>query len=257
MNVLFLDIETAPILGYVWSMWQQNVGLNQIKSDWYIISWAAKWLGKNKIIYKDQRRSKKIEDDKKLLKGIWLLLDKADIVVTQNGKKFDIKKLNARFVINGFKPPSSFRQIDTLQIAKKYFAFTSNKLEYMSDKLCTNKKMKTKKFQGFELWKECLSGNIEAWREMELYNRQDVIALEELYNKLIPWDNSINFNVYSEDFEDVCKCTNSLIVKNGYIYTDTGKYQRYRCNNCGSETRGKENILSKTKRSSLRRRVQR
>jgi hypothetical protein len=254
-KVLILDIETAPIIGYVWGIWDQNVGLNQIKSDWHLLSFSAKWLGDppNKTIYMDQRNSKNIEDDRKLLDKIWELLDSCDILLTQNGKKFDHKKINARFVLNGMQPPSSYKHIDTLVIAKKHFGFTSNKLEYMSDKLCVKYKKQTKrKFAGFELWKECLSGNKEAWNEMEKYNKYDVLSLEELYHKLIPWDNSIDFNLYTDSLDITCKCGATNFKKCGFGYTSVGKFQRFRCNDCGAETRSRENLLSKEKKQTIR-----
>ena len=97
------------------------------------------------------------------------------------------------------QPPSNFKQIDTLKLARKHFALTSNKLAYMTDKLCTKyKKLTHHKFEGFELWKECLDGNLKAWKEMEKYNKHDVLALEELYTKLIPWDSSVNFTLYGD-----------------------------------------------------------
>lgn len=254
-KILLCDIETAPILAHVWKIWDENIGLNQIESDWYVLSWSAKWLGdtSNKVMYADSRNNKNLEDDSKLLKGIWELLDEADIVITQNGKSFDHKKLNARFILNGFKPPSSFKYIDTFLLAKKHFGFTSNKLEYMSDKLCKKyKKLKHTKFAGFEMWKECLAGNKEAWKEMEKYNKYDVLALEELYTKLIPWDNTINFNLYHEDTTNKCTCGSTEFIKYGYAYTASGKFQRYQCKSCGSETRNKENLFSKDKKKSLR-----
>lgn len=254
-KVLIYDIETAPIMAYVWRLWDQNVGLNQIESDWYILSWSAKWLDdpEDKVMYMDQRDEKNIENDKKLLKGIWDLLDEADIVITQNGKKFDQKKLNARFILNGFQPPSSYKHIDTKQVASKHFGFTSKRLEYMSDKLCpTYQKQKHQKFPGFEMWSECIKGNIEAWKEMEEYNRYDVLSLEELYKKLIPWDNSINFSLYHDKDEHICKCGHDKFSKNGFYYTSSGKYQKYKCKACGHETRDKVNLFSKAKRKSLR-----
>lgn len=251
-NVLFLDIETAPILGYVWSLWEQNVAINQIKHDWFILSWAAKWQGSKAMLYSDQRNSKDIEDDRKLIKPLWKLLDQADIIVTQNGKKFDAKKINARFIMNGMKPPSNYRHIDTLVLAKKYFAFTSNKLEYMTEKLCVKyKKLKHAKFQGFELWKECLAGNAAAWREMEKYNKNDVLALEELYDKLAPWDTSVSFNVYHGHEHFTCQCGHPAFIRYGYRYTNAGKYQRYKCKRCGAMYHRKENKLTKPKRESL------
>ena len=257
-KILLIDIETAPILGYVWGLWENNVGLNQIKSDWYVLSWAAKWLDDPKVLYADLRGSKNLENDKSLLQSIWRLLDDCDILITQNGKAFDTKKLNARFVLNGMKPPSSYRQIDTLLLAKKHFAFTSNKLEYMSDKLCTKyKKQVNRKFDGFRLWSECLKNNKEAWKEMEKYNRYDVLALEELYKKLQPWDNAINFDIYSDGIVEACNCGSLELVKNGFCYTASGRYQRYQCAKCGAETKGSKNLLSKEKKASLRRGVSR
>lgn len=254
-KVLILDIETAPMLGYVWSLWENNVALNQLHTDWYILSWSAKWLGaqEDDVMYLDQRNAKNIEDDSKILKVIWDLLDEADIILTQNGKKFDEKKLNSRFIQHGFPPPSSYRHIDTVQIAKSKFGFTSNKLEYMTDKLCTKyKKSKHAKFSGFELWKQCLAGNIEAWQEMEEYNKYDVLSLEELYLKLAPWDKSINLNVYSSDYIHRCTCGSSELRPAGFHYTNRGKYKKSVCTTCGKEHRDTENLLSKDKRKSLK-----
>lgn len=252
-RVLFLDIETAPILGYVWSLWQQNVALNQIKQDWFVISWAAKWLDEKEVLYQDQRNKRYIENDKAILKILWNLLDEADIVVTQNGVQFDAKKINARFILNKLKPPSSYRHIDTKILAKRHFAFTSNKLEYLTDKLCTKyKKLKHKKFPGFELWRECLAGNLEAWAELETYNKHDVLSLEELYKELSPWDTKINFNVYHDSEETVCQCGHPVMIKYGYAYTNSGKFQRYRCKQCGADYRGKTNLLSKMKIKELK-----
>lgn len=253
-RVLFYDIETAPIIAYAWALFDQNIALNQIHTDWHVISWAAKWMGEEKIHYMDQRGVKNIEDDGRILKGIWKLLDEADVVVTQNGKRFDQKKLYARFILNGMKPPSPSKHIDTLQIAKKHFAFTSNKLEYMSDKLCAkNKKLKTKEFVGFELWKECLAGNKKAWRELELYNRGDVLALEELYEKLIPWDKGVDFNLYRDGNTFACKCGSVNYQKRGFALTSTGKHQIHQCNDCGAYFRDQANILQPQKRRSLKR----
>lgn len=253
-KVLLLDIETSPIISYTWGLWDQNVALNQIKEDWYILSWGAKWLHSPKIMYHDNRHSKTLSDDSKLLLSMWKLLDEADIVITQNGKSFDIKKLNARFVINGMKPPSSFKQIDTLEIAKRVFGFTSNKLEYMADKLNTKyKKLKHEEFAGFEMWKECLKGNLKAWKAMEKYNKYDVLSLEELYTKLIPWDSRINMALYYDRSMAVCTCGSQRFYNKGFKFTQTGKYKRLICKECGKETRCSENLLSKEKRKSLHR----
>lgn len=256
-KVLLFDIETAPLLAHVWGLWDNNVGLNQVVKDWHCLSWSAKWLDDSpkKIMYDDQRKEKDVSDDKRLLILIRDLLDEADVVITQNGKKFDQRKLNARFVQNKITPPGSFKHIDTMLIAKKHFDFPSYKLEYMTSILCKKyKKLKHKRFPGHEMWTECLKGNQSAWKEMEKYNKHDVLALEELYHALIPYDSAVNFNLYHEDLENTCKCGNTHFAKNGFYYTNVGKFQKYRCNNkdCGNETRDRENLLSPEKRKSLR-----
>jgi len=254
-KVLLFDIETAPIIAHVWSLWENNVSLNQIVEDWHVLSWSAKWLDDppSKVMYADQRNAKDVTDDKKLLEGIWKLIDEADVLITQNGKSFDTKKLNARFVLKGFKPPGSVKHIDTKIIASRVFGFTSNKLEYMTDKLCTTyKKLKHKKFPGHEMWTQCLAGNLEAWKEMEIYNKYDVLSLEELYHILIPWDNSLNFNLYHDEEDHVCKCGSTTFIKNGFYYTGSGKFQKHKCKSCGTEHRDKQNLFTKEKRASLK-----
>jgi uncharacterized protein YprB with RNaseH-like and TPR domain len=125
---------------------------------------------------------------RKILRDLWKLLDEADIVITQNGKNFDTPKLNARFIEHGMKPPSPYKHLDTYQIARSAAKFTSNKLEYLTEKLCTKyKKLKHEKFPGFALWAECLKGNVAAWNEMRRYNKHDVLATEELYMKIRAW----------------------------------------------------------------------
>lgn len=251
-KILYLDIETAPIIAHVWALFDQNVGLNQIEKDWSILSWAAKWHHEDKIMYQDVRKEKDVNNDKKILEGIWKLLDEADIVVGHNSKRFDIKKLNARFVINGMKPPSSYKQIDTLTIAKKHFAMTSNKLEYLSTKLKVKyKKMKSKEFPGHSLWTQCLAHNKAAWKEMEAYNKHDVLALVGVYEKLQAWDNSINFQLYTDDLHPVCNCGGESFLKRGFVYSAAGKFQRLRCNSCGKEMKVKENLMSTEKKKSL------
>lgn len=253
-RILLLDIETSPILAHVWKLFDNNVALNQIVRDTCVISWAAKWLGERKVFQQDQRDAKSLENDKALLKPLWRLLDEADIIVTQNGKQFDIKRLNARFVLHGYKPPSPVKHVDTLEIAKRKFGFTSNKLEYMTNLLNRKyKKLKHEKFSGFELWSECLKGNRAAWREMAKYNRYDVLALEELYLKLRPWDDKHpNPNAYHDGEAHVCRCGSENVERRGYHRTTKGKYQRYQCLDCGAWSHGGPNLFDKEKRASLR-----
>lgn len=255
-RVLLLDIETAPILGAVWKIWKENIGLEQIEGDWYILSFCAKWLGskRSEVIYHDSASNPNREDDTELLKKLWTLLDQADVVVAHNGRRFDVRKINTRLVTRCFAPPSPFVIVDTLEIAKRHFSFTSNKLQYLSDRLCASKKRLHGQFPGYLLWKECLRGNPKAWAEMRRYNIQDVISLEELYLKLRPWmvghPNLGNFG--GDTSATTCpKCGSTHIHKRGSYYTQVGVYQRYRCTTCGGWSRGRKQIGSRKHRDNL------
>jgi hypothetical protein len=255
-KTLILDIETAPILANVWRTWKENVGLNQIRHDWYILSFSAKWLhqrGRKHVMYFDQSQAANIEDDTGLMQKLWELLDEADFVVAHNGRKFDLKKINARFIIRGFLPPSPYQIIDTLDIAKGNFAFTSNRLAYLTDTLCTEKKLAHAKFPGFDLWKECLAGNPAAWREMKAYNIQDVMSLEELYLKLRAWDTKHpSVTAIDEPAVTACpKCGSHNVIQKGYRHTQVGKYARFCCNDCGGWSRGRTMLNTKDVRSNL------
>jgi RNase_H superfamily len=249
-KILTLDIETAPLKVYAWGLWDQNTGVNQIDTEWSILAVCAKWLGKPPM-YADCRGEPL--KDLALLEWTHSLLDDADIVVTQNGLGFDIKKLNARFIAEGFDPYSPVRHIDTKLVAKKHFGFTSNRLEWMGKNIAGQKKSDHKKFPGFELWSECLKDNLAAWKEMEKYNKQDVISTEALYLKMRPWiEGHPNLAAYhGEEIHRCPKCDSSDLQHRGFATTQFGRYQRYQCLECGGWSRGGRTLLAATKKKSL------
>lgn len=254
-KVLIFDIESLPMTVFAWGTFDQNIGLDMIKEDWSILSFSAKWLGapESEVMYHDTQHEKNVRDDSKLLKIIHSLLDEADVTITQNGIRFDLRKLQSRFIANGMKPPSSFRNIDTLRIAKRHFGFTSNKLAYMTELLNTKyKKLDHSEFAGFKLWKECMNGNPKAFESMKKYNIYDTLALEELYLKMAPWDRTINFGLFTEETEDRCSCGSLDLKQKGHTYTNSAKYERFICQDCGKEYRGAKSVLSKVNKGKLR-----
>jgi hypothetical protein len=255
-RILTIDIETAPVRAAVWGLWDQNVGLNQIEADWSILSYSAKWLGEDGVYYEDTFNQRDQRNDRKLCKGIWKLLDKADIVIGQNHERFDVKKLNSRFIAHGMPPPSPFRCVDTLKVAKRHFGFTSNKLEYMTERLCTKyKKLKHGRYPGYELWAAFLARDVGAQIEMREYNEQDVRATEELYLIMRPWiKGHPNVNLYTQGLIGSLACPNcgsNDLRKKGYRYTQLGKYQRYLCNHCGAWPHGRKALITKEDRENL------
>ena len=251
LKVLILDIENAPMTAYVWGLWQQNIspGMRIEGNRSYMMSVAAKWLHSDEIFYFETRT----EDDSEITAEILKLVDEADIIVGHNAQKFDMKKINAYAALNGLQPPSPYRVIDTMLVAKKHFAFERNTLEYLTGALCTSQKSAHKKFNGFELWSECIKGNEEAWKEMQHYNIQDVLVTEELYLTLRPWiKGHPNMVTLACSTDNRCvSCGSTKVRPDGYSVTNVSKFQRYKCSNCGSFSRGRTNLLKKSHRDKL------
>jgi hypothetical protein len=44
-KILIFDLETSPLLAYVWRMWDQNISLDALISEWFLLSYSCKWLG--------------------------------------------------------------------------------------------------------------------------------------------------------------------------------------------------------------------
>jgi hypothetical protein len=253
-KVVTLDIETSPIVAYVWSLFKVNIGLNQIVKEWSILSYCLKELGKKKVTYCDTSDKADPRDDSDLLVRLHADLSDVDIVITQNGKAFDMKKINARFIEAGMMPLPPIKVIDTLLAAREVAKFTSNRLEWLSKHLTDTPKYAHSEFPGMELWTECLKGNPKAWRVMKKYNCIDVPATELLYLRLRPYMiGHPNVAAYYDDDKVRCpRCASTdLVALDKKALTQTGEYTRYQCGGCGGFARSRYTQNSKAKRQSL------
>lgn len=231
-KILVYDIETSPHLIEAWGTYQTDA-LKVVRES-YILCFAYKWLGQKKthvVALPDFKTYKKDpENDGELVKALHSLFDEADIVIAHNGDKFDQKKSNRRFLMHGLTPPSPFRTVDTLKVARSQFASPSNRLDDLGAHLGLGRKVQ---HTGKNLWFDCMAGDEKAWDLMKKYNKQDVDLLEAVYNVLVPWaKNHPNVTVYTG--EEACpKCSSFNVIKRGIRHTNASSYQRYYCNDCG------------------------
>jgi ssDNA-binding Zn-finger/Zn-ribbon topoisomerase 1 len=226
VEVLFLDIENAPILADVWGLFDQNVSLNQIREPGGLLCFSGKFLGDDLgYFYSDHKDGRA-----GMAEQAHDMLDQADVVVTWYGKRHDIPHLNREFLELGLKPPSPYKQVDLCQVVKRVFRFPSNKLQYVSQALGFEGKIE---HEGHMLWVKCMNGDEDAWRRMEEYNRQDVLLLEQLYGRLLPWIPS--HPSHAAFGGDVCcpKCGSTRYQKRGTEVTAQSTFQRYQCQSCG------------------------
>lgn len=244
MKILLLDIESAPNTVHCWGIFQQDIALNQILESSYVLCWSAKWLDDGTVTFRRTTNPAK-GSTKPMIQAIHKLLDQADMVVTYNGIKFDLPTLNKEFILHGLSQPAPYKQLDLLRVARAQFRFTSNKLDYVAQALGLGKK---REHEGHLLWVRCMAGDRGAWKRMEAYNKQDVLLLEKLYHRLLPWIKTHpNQSLYAEKM--CCPtCGHSDYQRRGYARTTVGKYQRYQCRKCGSWFRGTKTLLRKGER---------
>jgi DNA polymerase III epsilon subunit-like protein len=160
------------------------------------IGW--KWAHEKQVHWIGQNETSTFAKDKindfEVIRVAWELLDEADVVIAHNGKQFDIKKLNTRFLLHGLTPPAPYAVLDTKLIARRYFGFTSNKLDELSRQLDKERKLT---HTGKKLWFDCMEGDEKAWRLMGKYCKQDVLLLEKKYKSFLPWtEQHPNWNLH-------------------------------------------------------------
>jgi len=181
-------------------------------------------------------------NDSYVVERLGSLFDHADISIAHNGDRFDLKKFNARAIINGFGPVSPMQTIDTLRESKRYFGFYMHSLQQLGRALGLGRK---ERHYGIELWHECIQGDPEAWALMEKYNRQDVVLLERVYYKIRPWIGTPgkkghpNLGHWSRGEMTCPKCQAGAdkVTITGWHRTGVSEYPSIYCSVCGGYSR--------------------
>jgi hypothetical protein len=222
----------------VWGLWKQRLGHEQVINDWFLLSYAAKWLFEPEMISSVLTPREALDkDDKRLTTELWKLIDQADIVIGHNLKGYDVPKVQTRFILHGLPPTSPFQIIDTLEIARKNFRFASNRLDYIGQLIRNEGKIHTE----YALWLRCLAGDAKSLNEMLVYNEEDVRLSEDAYVFLRPFMKSHpNMAIYAESTEPSCPtCGSSNIRDSGHYYTSVNRFLAFRCLDCGAICRSR------------------
>lgn len=257
-KILIYDLETAPMEVYAWRLWKQTVTPAMVIKDWSLLSWSAKWLFDG-VVHGEVVTPTEAHDrtDDSIIQGLWNLMEEADIIIAHNGMKFDVKKMNARFILNGLNPPTPYRLIDTLSVMRRTFGFSDNSMDGINEQLGLMTKME---HEGMGMWKKCVNGSrqeaAQALNQMLSYNKVDVLALEDLYLHLRPWIKSHpNVNLYmdlaSADSVHCTNCGSQELEWKGKYYTPAGRYSSFRCHGCGAIGRSRYSDLSKDDKINL------
>jgi len=234
MRLLFWDLETALAQVGTFSLWERGglrIPHENILSEGYIVCASWKWAGEKKVhsVATTDRAAnykKNPHDDTFVVKTLYNVLLQADVLVAHNGDQFDTKYFATRALAAGLPPLPPIPSVDTLKVAKSRFRFTSNRLAYLGPFLGLGEKLHTSP----GLWMRVLRGDRTAVEEMRRYNKQDVLLLEAVFEKLRPF---VKLSTVSADPGECPRCGGANLQRRGVFRTAAREYQRFQCTSCG------------------------
>ena len=244
-RIIFWDLETIPNMTEVMKIFpglSAYPGLTFKASITTIICFGYKIFGEKetKIINAWDFKSwaKDINNDYEVVKAAYEILKNADVIVTHNGRRFDLKFLQTRLAIHRLPALPKIAHVDTCSVLKSNLLLFNNRLN-TAGKILTN----TEKLEngGWDLWVKVSNRHKPSMKLMSDYCKQDVNVLEKVFRKLRPFVTNIpNYNVFSDGSIRLCpNCGSTRLQKNGYRTIKENIFTRFRCIDCGSVSQSK------------------
>lgn len=226
MKTLLYDLEVFPNRGFAYGRWKTN--LLTIEEYGRIFSFSYKWLRDKKTHHVSIQNTSYSD----MIQKLHDLMDEADIVIAHNAYSFDNKVSNAAFIAEGLAPPEPFKVVDTLRVARQQFRYPGgNSLDEVGRYLGLG----TKEAIGIgQLWYACYNGDKKAFRLLKKYNNQDVILMEKVYLRMLPYiRNHPNIGDLYQRHGICPKCGSDHLQSRGFNKRANGQTRRYQCMTCG------------------------
>lgn len=231
-RVLFYDIETSLQAVTVFDLRNNDyISPESIVTERHMICAAWKWQGDKRIhtvsLLDDPKRyAKDHRDDTHVVAALHGVLGSADVIIGHNSDAFDLKYLETRALKHGLPALPPITSIDTYKAAKARFKFSSNKLNFIGGYLGVGQKKQTSP----GLWMRVFNGDKRAIKEMVAYNKQDVLLLERVFNKLAPYiPNHISRELFG--LTGCPRCGSKKVQSRGFHRALTHVYRRFQCQN--------------------------
>ena len=249
VNVLFWDLESSLMEGMFFRIWQENIQFKRITKQSHLLT--ASWAFNDepvqgvRVTPDDVATSNDFDIVVKMVQAI----NKADIIVTFNGKRFDSKLLNTRALFWGLPPIKPVKHIDLFEQSKRLFKFPSNSMQNISMYLGENGKL----INASDLWERCANHKNydecdNALEEMLTYCNQDIEATRDLFYRYqgrmkgVPNIATITNDKKSTEHLRCTHCGSLDVDKmNEKTYTTASSFNLYRCGDCKGISRVTKN----------------
>jgi hypothetical protein len=216
-----------------------------------MVMFGGKWLGEKGVVV----HAEWDDSHEAMAKHLWSLYDEADLIVAYNGDRFDDKKAKTLFEQYGLGRPSPYKTVDPFKVAKKHLDLPSYKMDEVLKFYGLPTKIETQE----SLWTDLLrldlaalygddeaeqdriiDDGVKARGKMRKYQKQDVVVLESLWYRLRPYIPALPAHVFGPNACD--KCGSTRLQRRGYRLTQSGKYERYQCQDCAAWLSGRKMV---------------
>jgi hypothetical protein len=237
-TVVTLDIERLPGR-FEADFWDLNAFKGrrihpEMVTEWprtICVAWA--WYGDTKTEF----ASEWTDGREAMLRRVWDVVDRADIIYGHNVARFDMRKLNSDWRDLGMPPPSPCKPVDTLTEARKVFGDESFTLAALTKRVGVD--TKTDKYT-VEMARAAVAGDKAAQRQLKAYNIGDIAASRAFVDRLRGWIPSHPHNLMGtiNDRPTCNQCWGDNLERNGTKLAQQIAYVLYRCRDCGANVQG-------------------
>jgi len=247
-NVVTLDIERLPGR-FSADFWDLNAFKGRRIHPEMVTEWprticvAWRWYGTKRTEFASEWGDGRDE----MLRRVWEVYDRADVIYGHNVARFDSKKLNTEWRDLGWMPPSPYKTLDTLSESRKVFGDESFTLAALTERcgIAT----KTDKYS-VEMARAAVAGDAGAQRRLKSYNVGDIEASEQFVDRLRGWLPSHPHDLVGRpDDRPICnQCWQDTLEPNGVKLANLITYRLFRCTSCGANVQGTRHSRAATTR---------
>lgn len=186
LKIGYVDIETSPFLSWHYPTKKVFINHKQIKLGTKVTSvvimdektkkkdeYSWVWTGPITIDYKSTSGG---GDDSSLMDSVSTRLNQFDIVIGQNGDRFDLPSLQHRLYQLRLSPLKNIITLDTLKLSRKAFRAPSHSLDYQGSEIGSGKI-----HQDMEDAQLVAEGHPNKTKERLVYNIKDVTMMRDVF----------------------------------------------------------------------------
>jgi uncharacterized protein YprB with RNaseH-like and TPR domain len=222
-----------------------DIESTSLKSAWgTMLCVGYKWYGEKRVYvpsvmdYPNWKRDM-TTCDKRLVRDFVKVLGQADMIVTWYGKMFDWKYIIGKCFEYGIEYPEPVPHVDLCFTAKANFVVGGNSLKNVSEVGGFTRGAKTP--VGRPEWRKAAVGHVPSIRYVIEHCRQDVVLLEEAYDRMRPL---VRQHPRVRGWNPCRVCGSMALQLRGTALTTTkGPRVRVHCTNCGAWESRPENAV--------------